>query len=110
MRPLLLLLPVALLAACGPIPRADAERECYERARLAQGPSGEVRMGVAGGGGRGTHGVMGARLDLSTDFLAGRDPEKVWQNCVHSRSGELPSRPLHMIPRDAYAPAPGRFF
>lgn len=110
MRRGLLLLPLALLAACGPLTVQDAEKACYDEASLAAGPRGEVRMGVAGGGGRGTRGVMGARIDLSTDYLMGRDPEKVWERCVQSRSGKMPTRPLHSLPRDAYQPTPGRFF
>ena len=98
------------LAACAPVPRAEAERQCYDEARLAAGPRGEIRIGAAGGRGQSTRGVLGAGLEVSTDYLAGRDPEQVWQRCVMSRSGELPSRPFHTVPPEAYRPAPGRFF
>ena len=46
---LLLLLP-ALLTACGPMTLAEAERQCFERARLAKQPRGEVSVGVGAGG------------------------------------------------------------
>ncbi len=39
-----LLVPLAL-AACGPMTVQQAERQCFERARLAQQPRGEVAFG-----------------------------------------------------------------
>lgn len=90
------LVPLALLllAACGPIPLAQAERQCVERARLAQQPRGEVSLGV-GSGGRVAGGV---ELEITSDFLMGRDPSAVFETCVMQKSGQLPSRPLSQMP------------
>lgn len=90
------LVPLALLllAACGPIPLAQAERQCLERARLAQQPRGEVSLGV-GSGGRVAGGV---ELEITSDFLMGRDPSAVFETCVMQKSGQLPSRPLSQMP------------
>lgn len=88
------LLALALLAACGPIPRAEAERQCYERARLAMQPRGEVRMGMNSEVGA----VAGFEIAVSSDYIQGRDPAQVYESCVYQRSGELPSRPLYDLP------------
>lgn len=85
---------VLLLAACGPISVQDAERQCFERARLAQQPRGEVAVGV-GSGGR-TAGEL--ELTVTSDYLMGRDPAAVYQSCVVAKSGEMPSRPLYERP------------
>ena len=97
------------LAACGPMTLQDAERDCYRDARLAQGPMGEVRIGAATGPG-GTRPVGGLQLDLSSDYLTGRDPEQVWRSCVQRRSGQLPTRPFGSVPPDILPREPGRFF
>lgn len=82
------------LAACGPVPVAQAERECFERARLAAAPRGEVGFGV------GSDGSSAANLSLSvsSDFLTGRDPSQVYDSCVYQKSGQPPSRPLYSRP------------
>lgn len=92
MKRLALLLP--LLAACGPISVAEAERQCFERARLAQQPRGEVMIGVGSGGRR----AAGVEVEISSDYLMGRDPAAVYETCVMSKSGEPPSRPLYARP------------
>jgi hypothetical protein len=79
------------LTACGPIPLAQAERECLEQARLAERPRGEVGI-FAGTGGVATQ----IGVTVSTDYLAGRDPEEVYQSCVLRRSGEMPRRPYRI--------------
>lgn len=107
MRAALLLLP--LLAACAPMSLPDAERECYRDARLAQGPSGEVRIGAATGA-SGTRPVGGVSVDISSDYLLGRDPEQVWRNCVVRRSGQFPTRDFGSVPPDTMPRPPGRFF
>jgi hypothetical protein len=88
------LIPLLVLAACGPISVQDAERQCYERARLAQQPRGEVAVGVN------SDGKVGAGLELTvtSDFLTGRDPAAVYESCVVAKSGEMPSRPLYEMP------------
>ncbi|MDN5787758.1 hypothetical protein [Pseudorhodobacter sp.] len=91
---LLLLLPCLLiLTACGPIPLAQAERQCAIRARDASGPHGEVAVGIGNGKARSR-----VRVDLSADYLLGRDPEAVYNQCVLNASGQMPARPLAFQP------------
>jgi hypothetical protein len=90
----LILLPVLVLAACGPISVEEAERQCFERARLAQQPRGEIAVGMNSDGKAG-----GAfEVEISGDYLAGRDPAAVYETCVTAKSGEPPSRPLYARP------------
>ena len=81
---------VGLVAACGPITMAEAERQCFDRARLAQKPRGEAVIGVTSD--RGV--VGGLSLEISSDYVQGRDPAVVYETCVVSKTGEPPSRPL----------------
>ena len=85
---------VLLLAACGPMTLAEAERQCFERARLAKQPRGEVSVGVGTGG----RAAAGFELNVSSDYIMGRDPSAVYETCVMSKSGEPPSRPLYARP------------
>lgn len=62
-------------------------------AELAARPRGSVAMGVMGGGGS-THAAGRVELELSSDYLRGRDPSAVFSSCVQRRSGQLPSRAL----------------
>jgi hypothetical protein len=82
------------LAACGPIPLPEAERQCVERARLAQQPRGEVGFGL------GTDGRRSAEfsVEVTSDFLTGRDPAAVYESCVRQKAGQAPSRPLFSHP------------
>lgn len=73
---------------------AEAERQCYERARLAQQPRGEVTLGVGSGGRR----AAGVELEISGDYLLGRDPSAVFESCVMQKTGEPPTRPLYQMP------------
>lgn len=73
---------------------AEAERQCYERARLAQQPRGEVSVGVGSGGRR----AAGVEVEISSDYLLGRDPSAVFESCVMQKTGEPPSRPLYQMP------------
>ncbi len=93
MKYLILLLPLAL-TACGPIPLAQAERQCLERARLAQQPRGEVGVGI------GSDGKAAGKFELtvSSDYITGRDPSAVYDLCVQQKSGQPPSRPLYSFP------------
>jgi hypothetical protein len=77
-----------LALACGPIPVQQAERECVDRARLAQKPNVEVFVGVNNRGGA----VTGGGFEMSSDYLRGRDPSAVFTECVKSRSGQFPTR------------------
>ncbi|NBZ87661.1 hypothetical protein [Stagnihabitans tardus] len=83
-----------LLAACGPIPLADAERQCLDEARLAQQPRGQIAFGAGSGG-------LGGAFDvtISSDYLLGRDPDAVYASCVQSRAGQGPSRPFSSLPQ-----------
>ena len=82
------------LLACGPISPQQAERECLAQARLAQQPRGSVAVGI------GSDGKARSAIDvtISSDFLQGRDPSQVYDNCVVRRSGQMPSRPFSSIP------------
>jgi len=91
--PLAALPALAALAACGPVPREQAERECFERARLAAGPRGTVEIGASTAG---PH--VGADIHITSDYIQGRDPAEVYNSCVIARSGEPPSVPLYARP------------
>lgn len=88
------LLLVYGLMACGPITLAEAERQCFERARLAQQPRGEVSVGVNSDG----KALGGFEVNVSSDYLLGRDPAAVYETCVTSKAGVPPSRPLYARP------------
>lgn len=88
-------LPLLLcLAACGPMSMAEAERQCFERARLAQQPRGEVGFGVGTGGRK----MAAVEVEITSDYLLGKDPSAVYETCVMAKTGEAPSRPLYMRP------------
>ena len=88
---------LAGLAACGPVPVEQAERACMDSARLAERPRGNVELGVGvGNGGPRTMGRV--EIDVSSDYIMGRDPSQVYQSCVLRRSGQLPTRPYHDAP------------
>lgn len=86
-----LVLPLVLVA-CGPMSLAEAERQCFERARLAKQPRGEVSIGAGSNG----QTRAGLELNVSSDFLLGKDPSAVYESCVMNKAGEPPSRPLYM--------------
>ena len=83
-----------LLAACGPMTVAEAERQCLDRALLAKQPRGEISMGVRSDG----KAAAGFDISVSSDYLMGRDPSAVFESCVMAKSGQLPSRPLVQQP------------
>lgn len=88
--------PLAL-AACGPIPVAQAERVCMEDAYLATGPRGSVGVGIGTGGGD-DFAFGGFEMRVSSDYIMGRDPAEVYATCVQRRSGQPPTRPLYDHP------------
>jgi hypothetical protein len=94
MRVALVLAVLSGLAACGPMSLAEAERQCFERARLAKQPRGEVSVGARSDG----RTAAGLEVEISSDFLLGKDPAAVYESCVMNKAGEPPSRPLYMRP------------
>jgi hypothetical protein len=88
------LLTAGFMTACGPISVEQAERECFERARLAQQPRGEVGIGIGSNG----KAAGSLELEVTSDYLMGRDPSAVYETCVMAKSGEAPSRPLYARP------------
>lgn len=85
------LIGFALLAACD-LPSPDPSRVadiCEERARAAQGPTGQITVGSSSGSG----GFASASVGISSDFLRGEDPVRVYEKCVFQRTGALPIRP-----------------
>lgn len=84
-------LPLVLgLAACAPMSVQRAEEVCFERARLALRPRGEAYVGAT------TEGpAYGLEVEITSDYLQGRDPAQVYDACVFQKSGQMPSRPLY---------------
>lgn len=81
-----------LLSACGPVPPMDPVRAaalCDEQARAAQGPTGSVTIGASSDDGP----FLGTEIGISSDFITGRDPQEVYEQCVIARTGALPIRP-----------------
>ncbi len=96
MRGLVVMLALlAPLAACGPVPLAQAEADCLDRAMLAEQPRGEVHIGISSDGGPYVSGEIG----VSADYLSGRDPSAVYDECVFQRAGQMPSRPYYTLPQ-----------
>jgi hypothetical protein len=85
-----LVLLAALVAACGPMPVDRAEDACLRDAQLASHPRGEIALGSTSEGPRSR-----VKLEVSSDFIQGRDPSEVYNSCVYNRSGQLPTRPLY---------------
>lgn len=87
------LMTLLALVACGPVPLAQAEAECLERARLAEAPRGMITFGLS------TEGpYAGAQVAISSDYLQGKDPSQVYDQCVWQRAGQMPSRPYYSLP------------
>ena len=80
-----------LLVACGPVSVQQAEKACFEQARLAQHPRGTVGVGINSNGK--PSGVLD--VQISGDYLQGRDPSAVYDQCVVQKSGQVPSQPLY---------------
>jgi hypothetical protein len=90
-RLLLAILVLSGAAACTPgltSPELAAQR-CEERARAAQGPTGTATIGVNSESG----GFAGLSVGISSDYIAGRDPLAVYDQCVYQLSGQAPIRP-----------------
>ncbi|GAB4384330.1 hypothetical protein [Albidovulum sp.] len=93
MRGPLLAFIAAAVPACGPMSVERAEEACFDRARLAAGPRGLVAMGAGSGGAQGK-----VALEISSDYLQGRDPAAIYETCVYRKSGLPPRRPLYDRP------------
>lgn len=88
------LLALAFISGCGPMTLGEAERQCFDRARLAQQPRGQVSAGMNSDG----EAIGGLKLEVSSDYLMGRDPAQVFESCVMSKAGQPPSRPVYDMP------------
>ncbi|WP_134678969.1 hypothetical protein [Paracoccus ravus] len=84
------------LAACAtaPVSVEEAEMICLRDARDAVRPRSEIGLGIGSDGYRG--GYVG--IELSSDYIMGRNPADVFEACVRRRSGLPPGRPLNEQP------------
>ncbi len=80
------------LMSCGPVSPELAARQCEERANAAVAPTGEVGIGINSDGKVGTRFEIG----VTSDFIKGRDPYVVYEECVIQKSGQPPIRPLEL--------------
>jgi hypothetical protein len=87
----LALITASALVACGPTSPELAATPCEERARAATGPTGSVSVGVSNRGP-----VAGLEIGVTDDYLQGRDPYVVYDQCVRAKSGQGPIRPLKL--------------
>lgn len=94
MKILVVLASLLPLAACGPVPLVQAEAECRTRADQASAPSGSVGVTFNSDGTVDTDLSIG----VTGDFLNGRDPAEVYDQCVLARTGQPPSRPYLFLP------------
>lgn len=78
------------LSACGPMSLERAENYCFRQAELASGPKGHVALGLSGG-----KPASAVEVNVSSDWLLGKDPSAVYDSCVMAKSGEAPRRPLY---------------
>ena len=62
---------------------------CEDRARAATGPTGEIGIGVGNKGASGSF-----EIGITSDYIRGRDPYVVYEECVRQKSGQGPIRPL----------------
>ncbi len=78
------------LTACGPISAERAADLCEDRARAATGPTGEIGVGIN------NKGKTSAKVELgiSSDYIRGRDPYRLYDECVRQKTGQGPIRPL----------------
>ena len=93
MRYVMPLLMLLALPSCGAMSVERAESTCVEDAKAARGPTGTIAVGTTTEGPR----VKGD-VTISTDWIAGRDPEEVYVSCVMRRSGKAPEHFLRDRP------------
>lgn len=89
---------LAILAGCGTVPVADAEASCLRDAELALRPRGEARIGLGTDSNGNLRPVGRLDVEISSGYLAGRDPSDVYNRCVLRRSGQMPTRALYDQP------------
>ena len=80
-----------VLAGCTPVlvsPEQVVEI-CQEKARSAQGPTGSASVGTNSR----TGGFGSVEIGISSDFITGRDPVKVYEQCFYDRTGAFPILP-----------------
>ncbi len=82
---------VLLLAACGPMSPERAADVCEDRARAATGPTGEIGIGLGSDGPGGY-----VEVGVTSDYIRGRDPYIVYEECVRQKTGQGPIRPLEL--------------
>lgn len=83
-----------MLAACGPVSVEQAERACVARARSAASPIREAGIGISSGGKAGGF----VDIEITSDYVLGRDPSALYDACVYQRSGQPPRQPLYTRP------------
>ncbi len=83
----------SIMAGRGPVPVDQAEQDCFRQAQLASHPRGYVYFGSGTGGAKAR-----ADLTISSDYLTGQDPAKIYDSCVYQESGQPPRRPLYDRP------------
>ena len=66
------------------MPPERAAEICEERARGAAGPTGEIGIGVNSERGI----VTNAEVAITSDFIRGRDPQVVYDQCVRNLTGQ----------------------
>ena len=89
---------VALIAGCSsePVSVKQAMAMCMEPARKASAPTGSVGLGVDSEGGV----FSSLSIELTDDYLFGRNPDDVFEECVVKRSGSGPDRPYSELVGD----------
>ena len=91
MRAIVLICAATALAACD-LPPPSPERaaaQCEERARAAQGPTGELTIGANSQ----TGGFVKGSVGITSDYLRGEDPIAIYESCVLRLTGQPPIRP-----------------
>ena len=94
---MVLVLPLAAALALGACaPKTDAQRlanaeaACFERAYNAVWLRGSVGAGFSSQGP-----YSGLSLSITSDALAKRDPEQLYESCVIDKTGHLPTQNLY---------------
>lgn len=86
------IIALSLLAACGPMSPERAADVCEDRANAAVGPTGEIGIGINNRGD--TRGSL--EIGVTSDYIQGRDPYQVYEDCVRQKTGQGPIRPLEL--------------